>query len=103
LLGDDFIPILLFQHGGVGLADTESNCAADIAKHGLADGEGKLIHVLMRQGQAETIFARLGQQGSKGIGREILKFVNEQEKVAALVLGLFGACHCGQLKLRHQK
>jgi hypothetical protein len=57
----------------------------------------------MRQGEAEPVFSGLGQQGSKGIGREVLEFVNEQEKIAAFFLGLVGAVHRRQLKLRYQE
>jgi hypothetical protein len=103
LLGNKFIRKLLFKDGGVGLADPKSNGAADIPKNRLTDGEGKLIHILVRQGQAEAIFAGLGQKGCKCVGGEVLKFVNEQEKVAAFLLRLVGAVHGRQLELRHQK
>jgi len=47
LLGNDFISKLFFQYRRVGLADPKSNCAADISEDRLADGQGKLIDILM--------------------------------------------------------
>ena len=103
LLGDHFIPKLLFQHSGVGLSHSKGNCAADISKHGLADGQGELIDILMRQDEAKTVFAGFGQQGSKSIGGKILEFINEEEKVTAFFFRLGGAGHRRQLELRHKE
>jgi hypothetical protein len=103
LLGDKFLSKFLFQHFRVGLPNPKGNRAAHVAQNGLPDGQGKLIDILVRQRHAETVFSSFGQQGSKSIGRKILKLINKQEEIAAVIFGLAGACHCRQLELRYQE
>ena len=63
----------------------------------------QLVNVLVRQRQAEPVFARLRQNRGKRIRREILKLVNEQVKIPAFGFRPVGARHRAQLKLRHQQ
>ena len=53
---------------------------AHVAEHGLLDRFGQLVNVLLRQRQAEPVFARLRKNRRKRIGREVLELVNEQVK-----------------------
>ena len=79
------------DHFAVGVADAEGEQGADVAKHGLADGERELVDVLMREREAERVFAGLGEDRREGVRGEVMKFVDEEEKVSALGFGLIDA------------
>lgn len=66
------------HHFRIGVADAESYQSPDVSEHRLPDRFGKLINVLVRQREAEPVFARLRQNGSERIRREVLKLVNKQ-------------------------
>ena len=88
---------------GISEADTEGNEGADIAKDGFPHGGGELSDVLMAQGEVEPIFPRFGKNGGEALGGEVLELIDEQIKVAALMLGLAVAGHGGELELRDEQ
>ena len=103
LLGGELLPELLPQHLRVGAPDTEGNERPHVPKHRLPDWKRELVHVLMRQRQAEPILARLGQNRRERIRAEVLELVNEQVEIAARLLRLIRPRHGRQLKLRHEE
>jgi len=85
------------------MADAEGNQRPDVAENGLADGEGKLIDILVGEGEAEAVFAGFGQDGRKGVGAETLEFVNEKIKIATVLFRLISSRHGGELELGGQQ
>lgn len=94
---------LAVQVLGIGKADAEGDEGADVAKHSLPHGGGELGDVLVAQGEIEPVFPRLGQDGGEALGGEVLELIDEEEKVAPLVLGLSIAGHGGELELRDEQ
>lgn len=84
---------------GVAVAHAEGYEAADVAEDGLADGERELIDILMAEGEAEAVFAGLGEDAGEGIGAEVLEFVDVHEEVSAVGLGNGRPGHGGELEL----
>src|ERR1035438_9613289 len=89
----------LFHYLRIGVSDTKGDERSHIAKDGLADWKWKLVNVLVRKDEAQTVFASFRQNGGKGIGREILELVNEEVEVGALFFGAVGPPHRAELKL----
>lgn len=88
---------------GIGEADAEGDEGADIAKDGFPHGGGKLGDVLMAQSEIEPVFSRLGQDGCEALGGEVLELIDEEIKIAPLVLGLTVPGHRSELKLRDEQ
>lgn len=84
---------------GVGVADAEGYQGANVPEDGLADREGELVDVLVRESEAETVFASLGQDGGEGVGAEVLEFIDEQVEVPLLRFGDVSPGHGGELEL----
>ena len=103
LLGGELLSKLLPQHLRVGAPDAVGNKRPDVAKHRLPDRERELVHVLMRQRQAQSILARFGEDRGERIRAEVLELVDEEVEVAAGFLRLVRPRHRGQLKLRHKQ
>jgi len=103
LAGNEGIGEFLGQQFRVGVADAKSDQSAGIAKDRLPDFGGKLVKVLMREGQAEAIFAGFGQNRREAVGGEVVELVNEEVEVAPLCLRRVGARHGGELKLRGEQ
>jgi hypothetical protein len=87
----------------VGVADAEGDERADVAEHGLPDGKRELVDVLMREGKAEAILAGFGENGSEGVGGEIVELVDVEKEIAAFVLRLIHAGHGRELELRREE
>lgn len=99
----EFFAEFAVQMLGIGKADAEGDEGADIAKHGFPHGGGELGNVLMAQGEVEPVFPRLGQDGGEGLRGEVLELIDEEIKIATLVLGLAIAGHGGELKLSDEQ
>lgn len=84
---------------GIGEADTEGDEGANIAKDGFPHGGGELGDVLMAQGEVEPVFPCFGQDGGEALGGEVLELIDEEIKIASLVLGLPIAGHGCELEL----
>jgi hypothetical protein len=91
------------QMFGIGEADAEGDEGADIAKDGLPHGGRELGDVLMAQGEVEPVFSRLGQDGGEGLRGEVLELIDEEIKIASLVLRLTVPGHGRELKLRDEQ
>jgi len=61
----------LRHHFRIGVAGAESHQCPDVAEHRLPDRFGQLVNVLVRQREAEPVFARLRQNGRE---RSVEKF-----------------------------
>ena len=103
LLRPEFVPKRLLHHGGVRMPDVETNQGADISKHGLLDGRGKLVNELVGENKTEPVFPGLGENGHKSFGGKVLELVNKKEKVLAFLLRLACPRHRRELELRDQK
>lgn len=99
----EFFAEFAVQVLGIGEANAEGDEGADIAKDGLPHGGGELGNVLMAQGEVEPVFPRLSQDGGEALGREVLELIDEEIKIAPLVLRLAVAGHGGELKLRDEQ
>ncbi len=88
---------------GIREADAEGDEGADIAKDGLPHSGGELGDVLVTQREVEPVFARFGQDGCEALGGEVLELIDEEIKIAPLVLGLAVAGHGGELELRNEQ
>ncbi len=88
---------------GISESDTESHEGSHIAKDSFPHGGGELGDVLMTQCEIEPVFPRLGQDGGEALGGEVLELIDEEIKIASLVLGLAVAGHGGELELRNEK
>src|ERR1035441_5489735 len=89
----------LFHHLRIGVSDAKGDERSHIAEDGLTDRKWKLVNVLVRKNEAQTVFTGFRQNGGKSIGREILKLVNEEIEVGARVFGAVCPPHCAELKL----
>lgn len=87
----------------IGLPDPEGDERTDIAENGTAHCRRNLLDVLMREREAEAVFARFGEDADEGVGGEVLKFIDEEEEVPALGLWLIYARHGGELELRGEQ
>ena len=76
MLPDKLIPKLRLQHFRIRIPDAEGNQRADVAENRLPDERRKLVNVLVREGEAKTILARLGQNRREGVRAEILGLVS---------------------------
>src|ERR1035437_3755196 len=93
----------LFHHLRIGVSDAKGDERSHIAENGLTDWKWKLVNVLVRKDEAQTVFTGFRQKGSKSIGREILKLVNEEIEGGARVFGAVRPSHCAKLKLSGEK
>src|SRR5260370_38076413 len=101
--GRECVAKFLLQDLGVCVSDTEGEQGSYVAENRLADREWKLIDVLMREGEAQTILPGFRENRSKGVGREILELVDYQMEVVPLLLGAGCTYHGSQLKLRDEQ
>src|ERR1035437_6042380 len=58
----------LFHHLRIGVSDAKGDERSHIAENGLTDRKWKLVNVLVRKDEAQTVFASFRQNGSKSIG-----------------------------------
>lgn len=75
--GQDGFAKFLRHHLRVRVADAKRDERAEVAEYRLPDRFGQLGNVLVRQLQAEPVFARLRQNRRECIGREVLELINE--------------------------
>ena len=83
LLFGELAAELVTKDFSIRVADTEGDQGSDVAEDGLPDGQGKLVDVLVGQGQAKPVFAGFGEDGGEGVGAEVLELVDEEVKVAS--------------------
>ena len=99
----EFFAEFAVQMLGISEADTKGDEGADIAKDGFPHSGGELGDVLMAQSEIEPVFPRLGQDGGEALGGEVLELIDEEIKIAPLVLWLPIAGHGGELELRDEQ
>ena len=81
-------------------ADTKGYHRADVAKDCITDHFAHLGDVLVGDGEVEAVFACLREDGSEGIGGEVLKLIDVEIKWRPVFdIGNIAAAHGGQLDL----
>lgn len=87
----------------VGVAEAEGHEGADVADDGLLDVFRELIDVLVSQVETDTVFADFGEHAGKGIGDDVLEFVDVDVEWRPLLGRDIGAGHGGHLDFGHDK
>ena len=88
-------------------ADLEADGCPDVAEHGITQHRIALVneqlsHVLVRHGQTQAVLARLGEDGGKGLGGEVLELIHVEVEIFAVFLRNIRPAHGIDLEFGHE-
>lgn len=87
LPGHEGLPEIGLESTRVFAAQCEANRRADVAKNRALKTGSQLVEELVGKHESETVFSRLGKNRGQGVRQEVLRLIDEEDKVASLSYG----------------